>query len=74
MQKSGTGNQERLAVLEKEIKDLEVQADAIRKENMKEFESILTLRQKFILWQMKNEGRKNFQKNKRPLPPPEFKK
>ena len=51
---------EQLKKLDKEIKALEKQAREIRKENMKEFESILTKEQQKTLKQMKEEGRKNF--------------
>ncbi len=62
--------EEKLAVIDKEIKDLEKQANEIRKQNMKDFESILTKDQKKILKQMKKEGRKNFEKERRcPHPP-----
>ena len=51
----------RLAVLDAEIQKLQKQANAIRKKNMKEFESILTADQKKILKQMKEEGRQKFE-------------
>lgn len=54
---------EQLKKIDKEIKALEKQAIAIRKENMKEFEGILTKEQKKILKEMKAEGRKNFRAN-----------
>lgn len=53
--------EERLAVIDAELKVLEKKAHDIRKENMKEFESILTKNQKKILKQMKKEGRKKYQ-------------
>ncbi len=62
--------EEKLAVIDKEIAKLEKQAKEIRKQNMKDFESILTKDQKKILKQMKKEGRKNFKKGERPCPPP----
>ncbi len=57
--------EEKLAVLDKEIQDLEKQAGVIRKKNMKEFESILTRDQKKILKQMKKEGRQRFEQRKK---------
>ena len=56
--------EEKLAILDKEIKALEKKAHDIRKANMKEFESILTLKQRRILKQMKKEGRKNYHKSR----------
>ncbi len=64
--------EEKLAKIDKEIQDLKKQANEIRKENMKEFESILTKDQKKILKQMKKEGRKKFEqrhKNQHPVKP-----
>ena len=55
--------EERLMVIDSELKFLEKKAHDIRKANMKEFESILTRDQKRILKQMKKEGRKNYQVN-----------
>ena len=52
--------EERLAKIDMELKVLEKKAHSIRKENMKEFESILTKEQKKILKQMKQEGRKKY--------------
>ena len=57
--------EEKLAVLNTEIKELEKKANEIRKQNMKEFESILTRNQKKILKQMKQEGRKKFEERNR---------
>ena len=64
--------EEKLAVIDKEIADLEKQANEIRKQNMKQFESILTRDQRKILKQMKKEGRERFeqQRKSRPCPPP----
>ena len=62
--------EEKLAELDKEIQELEKQANVIRKKNMKDFESILTRDQRKILKQMKNEGRKNYEQNKKLCPPP----
>lgn len=53
--------EERLAVIDAELKVLEKKAHDIKKSNMKEFESILTREQKQILKQMKKEGRKKYQ-------------
>jgi len=52
--------EEKLAEIDKELAELEKKAQVIRKENMKEFESILTWKQKRILKQMKKEGRKKY--------------
>ena len=62
--------EEKLAVIDKDLKNLEKQAAQIRKQNLKEFESILTSAQKRTLKQMKKEGRKNFKNGKRIAPPP----
>lgn len=65
--------EEKLAVIDKELASLEKKANAIRKKNMKEFESILTKEQKEILKKMKEEGRQRFEKEhpNRPFPCPE---
>lgn len=52
--------EEKLAEIDKELAELEKKAQVIRKENMKEFESILTWKQKRILKEMKKEGRKKY--------------
>ena len=52
--------EERLDIIDKELKVLEKKAHDIRKANMKEFESILTRQQKKILKQMKKEGRSKY--------------
>ena len=52
--------EERLAVIDAELKVLEKKAHDIRKANMKEFESILTKQQKKTLKEMKKEGRKRY--------------
>ena len=62
--------EEKLIVIDKNLAELEKQAQTIRKQNMKDFESILTKDQKKILKNMKKEGRKNFDKNRKQLPPP----
>ena len=53
--------EEKLAVIDKELKVLEKKAHDIRKQNMKDFESILTRQQRKTLKEMKNEGRKRYQ-------------
>ena len=62
--------EEKLSVIDIELKQLEKQAQIIRKENMKEFESNLTKEQKKTLKNMKKEGRKNYMP-KRPVMPPQ---
>ena len=52
--------EERLTKIDAELKVLQKKAHDIRKANMKEFESILTWKQKRILKEMKKEGRKNY--------------
>ncbi len=52
--------EEKLAVIDTELRVLEKQAQAIRKSNMKEFESILTWEQKKTLKSMKKEGRHRY--------------
>ena len=52
--------EEKLAVIDAELKLLEKKANSIRKINMKEFESILTKQQKRILKEMKKEGRQRY--------------
>lgn len=56
--------EEKLAVIDAELKVLEKKANEIRKQNMKDFESILTAKQKRILKQMKKEGRQKFEQKK----------
>ena len=60
----------KLAVLDEDIAALEKQAKEIRKQNMKDFESILTSKQKKTLKQMKKEGRKKFEARHHQAPPP----
>lgn len=66
--------EERLTVIDKDIKSLQKQAATVRKQNMKDFESILTHEQKKTLKQMKKEGRNKFhdehRKGLNPPPPP----
>ena len=54
--------QEKIAEIDAQIKDLKKQAHELRMQNMKEFESILTDKQKKELKKMKKEGRKKFEK------------
>lgn len=68
---AGWVQEERLNAIDKDIKNLEKKANAIRKKNMKEFESILTKDQKKILEEMKKEGRQRFEHGQRPHPCPE---
>ena len=62
--------EEQLTVIDKDLAALQKQAKEIRKQNMKDFESILTKEQKKTLKNMKKDGRKNFDKNRKELPPP----
>ena len=62
--------EEKLTVIDKDLEVLKKQANEIRKQNMKDFEAILTKDQKKTLKNMKKEGRKNFDKQRKELPPP----
>ena len=62
--------EEKLAQIDKELAVLEKKANEIRKQNMKDFEAILTKDQKKILKNMKKEGRKNFERGHHCPPPP----
>jgi Spy/CpxP family protein refolding chaperone len=62
--------EEKLNSLNADLKMLRKQAHDIRVENMKEFESILTVEQRKTLKEMKQEGRQEFNKH-RMLPPPQ---
>lgn len=62
--------EEKLTAIDKDLKVLQKQANEIRKQNMKDFEAILTKDQKKTLKNMKKEGRKNFDKQRKELPPP----
>ena len=53
---------EKIAVIDAKIKDLKKQAHELRMQNMKNFEAILTDKQKKELKKMKAEGRKKFEK------------
>lgn len=61
--------EEKLIEIDKELTMLEKKAQQIRKQNMKDFEAILTREQKQILKNMKKEGRRNFEKGQKPHPP-----
>lgn len=62
--------EEKLTVIDNDIAELKKQAAVIRKQNMKDFESILTKEQKRTLKQMKKEGREKFERNRQlPKPP-----
>lgn len=54
---------EKIAAIKVELKELNKQARELRQQNMKEFEAILTPKQQKELKKMKAEGRKNFEKN-----------
>ena len=66
---------EKIVQIRKEIKELKHQARNIQMKNMKEFEAILTDKQKKELNKIKEEGRKKFEaehkKNGFPMPPKE---
>lgn len=55
--------QEKINEIRSELRKLNKQAHDLRMQNMKEFESILTAKQQKELKKMKEEGRKNFEKN-----------
>lgn len=59
--------EEKLSAIDADLKVLEKKAQEIRKQNMKEFESILTREQKKALKQMKKEGRDRYRKS-HPVP------
>lgn len=64
---------EKLDKIDAELRDLRKQAHELRMKNMKEFESILTKKQKKELEKMKQEGRKRFeQEHRRPGHGPQF--
>lgn len=70
----------KLQKIREEIRALNKQAHELRMKNMKDFENILTKKQKKELEKIKKEGRKNFEKHHkkhphpgfRPAPGPEF--
>ena len=55
----------KLAIIDNELKVLEKKMMEIKKQNMKEFESILTAKQRKILKNMKKEGRKHYNETHR---------
>ena len=61
--------EEKLAVVDAELKVLEKKANSIRKSNMKDFESILTRQQKRTLKEMKKEGRQRYHTQHPPVKP-----
>ena len=64
--------QEKITELQKELKALKRAAHELRMQNMKDFEAILTKKQLKELKKMKEEGRKNFEKNHKKGGHPEF--
>lgn len=60
--------EEKLQKINLELRELRRQAHEIRTQNMKDFESILTKRQKKELEKMKKEGRERFEREHRPHP------
>ena len=56
---------QKLAQIDKDIAKLKNEANMLRVKNMREFESILTVKQKQELKKMKEEGRKEFQKKQK---------
>ena len=58
-----------IETLKNEIRELDKQAHEIRKQNMKDFESILTKKQKKELEKIKKEGRKKFEQEHKNMPP-----
>lgn len=60
---------EKIEQLSAEIKELEKQAQDIRKKNSQEFESILNKKQKAELEKMKAEGRERFERYHKARPP-----
>lgn len=61
---------EKIVQLKKECRDLKRQARDVQMKNMKEFEAILTDKQKQELQKIKEEGRKNFEKKHKKHPGP----
>ena len=66
---SEKAQKERIAQINTEIKELEKQAQEIRKKNSQEFESILNKKQKAELEKMKAEGRERFERYHKARPP-----
>ena len=73
---SEQAQEEKLNAIDKDIQELQKKAAEIRKQNMKDFESILTKEQRTTLKQMKKEGREKFERERRlnphPCPNPKF--
>ena len=67
---SAAEREEKLAVIDKDLQELQKKAREIKKQNMKEFEEILTKEQKKTLKNMKKEGRKKFEQTRKQCPPP----
>lgn len=61
--------QEKIAQINAEIKELEKQAQEIRKKNSQEFEKLLNKKQRAELEKMKAEGRARFEQNHHARPP-----
>ena len=59
---SNEEKEQKLIIIDKEINELHKKIIEIRKQNMKDFESILSNEQRKILKNMKKEGRENFAK------------
>ncbi len=66
---SEQAQQEKITELNAEIKELEKQAQDIRKKNTQEFESLLNKKQKAELEKMKAEGRARFEQHHPPRAP-----
>lgn len=66
-----TKQQKELEKLQNDLTKLKTKANSVRKENMKNFESILNDEQKKILQDLKKEGRQNFERNRKMGPPPD---
>jgi Spy/CpxP family protein refolding chaperone len=62
--------EEKLTEIDKELATMEKKVREVRKQNMKEFEKILTKDQRKTLKNMKKEGRKNFEEQRKNLVPP----
>lgn len=67
---STQAQEEKLIGIDKELQELEKQAAVIKRQNMKDFESILTKEQKDTLKNMKKEGREKFERERRLNPQP----
>ncbi len=57
--------EKRIAEIDTQLKELKKQTHELRIKNMKDFEAILTDKQKKELEKMKKEGRKDFEKNRK---------